>query len=67
MAGELETRRDNREEAAHYFKTAITLLEELKMSSLLGDIYKAFGEALEKWGKYAEAVNYLKKAYESKR
>jgi len=67
LAAEIETRLENRVKAQEYFDAAIACLEQANMAYLLGDIYKSYGEALEKWGDFAQAVNFLKKAYESKR
>jgi tetratricopeptide (TPR) repeat protein len=67
LAAEVETKTENREAAQRYYEQAIDTLEQVKMPYLLGDVYKAYGEALERWGNFADAVIYLKKAYESKR
>jgi tetratricopeptide (TPR) repeat protein len=67
LAAEVETRLDHRDEARGLYEQAINLLEQINVPYVLGDVYKAYGEALEKWGDFANAVGYLKKAYESKR
>ncbi|MEI7556300.1 helix-turn-helix domain-containing protein [Candidatus Chlorohelix sp.] len=67
IAADIEIRLGNEDEARHLFEKAILTLELLNLPFVLGDIYKAYGEALENWGDFASAVNYLKKAYESKR
>lgn len=67
LAAEVETRLDHREEARQLYENAIAILEQVNMPYVLGDVYKAYGEALEKWGDFANAVGFLKKAYESKR
>lgn|GEM_PF-1558595 len=67
LAAEIATKLEQRDEAHKLFEDAINSLEQAKMPYLLGDVYKSYGEALEKWGDFAQAVVYLKKAYESKR
>jgi len=67
LAAEVETRLEHRDEARQLYEQAINILEQVNMPYVLGDVYKAYGEALEKWGDFANAVGYLKKAYESKR
>jgi tetratricopeptide (TPR) repeat protein len=67
IAADIEIRFGNEDEARHLFEKAIATLELLNLPFVLGDIYKAYGEALENWGDFESAVNYLKKAYESKR
>jgi len=67
LSAEVETRLDHREAAHKLYEQAISILEQVNLPYVLGDVYKAYGEALEKWGDFANAVGYLKKAYESKR
>lgn len=67
LSAEVKTRLDQRDEARQLYEEAIGILEQVNMPYVLGDVYKAYGEALEKWGDFANAVGFLKKAYESKR
>ncbi|MEI6045421.1 MAG: helix-turn-helix transcriptional regulator [Chloroflexota bacterium] len=67
LSAEVETRLEHREDARKLYQDAIAILEQVNMPYVLGDVYKAYGEALEKWGDFANAVGFLKKAYESKR
>jgi tetratricopeptide (TPR) repeat protein len=67
LAAEVETRLEHRDDARKLYQEAIAILEQVNMPYVLGDVYKAYGEALEKWGDFANAVGFLKKAYESKR
>ncbi len=67
LAAEVETRLGNQAEADQFYLRAIAILEGINLPYVLGDVYKAYGEALEKWGDFAWAVGFLKKAYESKR
>lgn len=67
LSAEVETRLDHQNEARRLYQEAIDILEQVNLPYVLGDVYKAYGEALEKWGDFANAVVFLKKAYESKR
>ncbi len=67
LAAEVATKLDQRDKARELYEQAISLLEKVNMPYVLGDVYKAYGEALEHWGDFANAVGFLKKAYESKR
>ncbi|HEX2914846.1 MAG TPA: helix-turn-helix transcriptional regulator [Chloroflexia bacterium] len=66
IAAEIQTRQDHPDEARRLYEQAINTLEAVSPASDLGDVYKAYGEALSGWGDFENAVTFLKKAYESK-
>lgn len=66
LAAEVETRLEHQPAARKLYEQAIAILEATNMSYALGDVYKAYGEALSHWGDFESAVNFLKKAYDSK-
>jgi transcriptional regulator with XRE-family HTH domain/Flp pilus assembly protein TadD len=67
LAADIENRQDRPEEARQLYEQAIGLLEKSATPYALGDVYKAYGEALSRWGDFETAVIYLKKAYDSKK
>ncbi len=67
LAAEVEARLDHQPQARELYGQAISILEATNTPYALGDVYKAYGEALSRWGDFEAAVNYLKKAYDSKR
>jgi HTH-type transcriptional regulator, quorum sensing regulator NprR len=67
LAAEVEAHLDHQAEARKLYEQAITILEATNTPYALGDVYKAYGEALSRWGDFEAAVNFLKKAYDSKR
>ncbi len=67
LAAEVETRQNHQDKARELYGQAIAILEDANTPYALGDVYKAYGEALSRWGDFESAVNYLKKAYDSKR
>jgi tetratricopeptide (TPR) repeat protein len=66
LAAEIENGLNQPEAARQLYEQAITILEDSTASYALGDVYKAYGEALSRWGDFETAVIYLKKAYDSK-
>lgn len=67
LAAQVEIQLDHQPEARELYNRAINIMETAEMTTELGDVYKAYGEALSHWGDFEAAVSYLKKAYESKR
>jgi tetratricopeptide (TPR) repeat protein len=66
LAAEIEDGLNQPEAARQLYEQAITTLEDSSTGYGLGDVYKAYGEALSRWGDFETAVIYLKKAYDSK-
>jgi tetratricopeptide (TPR) repeat protein len=66
LAAEIESGLNQPEAARQLYEQAIATLEDAAASYTLGDVYKAYGEALSRWGDFETAVIYLKKAYDSK-
>lgn len=67
LAADIENRLNQADQARSLYEQAIEILESSSSSYALGDIYKAYGEALSRWGDFETAVIYLKKAYDSKK
>ncbi len=67
LAADIADRLHQPAEARLLYEHSITMLENSQTHYALGDIYKAYGEALTNWGDFETAVIYLKKAYDSKR
>ncbi len=67
LAAEVQARLDRPAQARELYIQAIEVLEAQPDASMLGDLYKAYGEALSHWGDYTSAVVYLRKAYDTKK
>jgi tetratricopeptide (TPR) repeat protein len=67
LAAEIASSLGKRKESRQSFVEAIKILENIHVPYLLSDVYKAYSEALEKWGELDQAVVFLKRAYEAKR
>lgn len=67
LAAEVAAHLNNRDEAKELYREAIDTLEKEGAVHLLGDVYKAYGETLSRWGDFENAVTFLKKAYDTKK
>jgi tetratricopeptide (TPR) repeat protein len=67
ISAEVEAQLGNRAGSQELYEEAIGLLEKVNANGVLSEVYKTYGEALSRWGDFENAVNYLKKAYETRK